>query len=451
MKQKESSSDKYINKILEELHSGVAPWRRRWLPSRGPALPVNYMTETEYAGSNKFYLLTEVDGKPPVFATYKQWASVGAQVKKGASSLTVVAPFFRKKEEDADSGGTEDVGTEPKKKELKGFKGYPVFHYTDLENPDSIINSYPEAVFDHDQDVEKIEERIEKLGIEIKYSMTNTATYEGNLIMLPEKGQFQSKEDILSELMYQYMAIQSENNAELKGVIKNFGDKFKRALLSMYCELGAMHVAMQMSTPFSPSRSAAVISTDDVSKVLVENPNLIWVISQLADTAVKAFIEDSDLRKKITHEKVDIIVPESVKQARQKQDLIDAQSTADVAKITISAVSGDVSSIDTLISVYANNNDTRKDDILAVYWMSKKKEIVGSFENEFILDNAIQRINDMYRNDIKGFEDALDKIGSSVPDLVSQMRRLDDRIEEVLISTMLSNTEESSTGAELLM
>lgn len=90
--------------FIEALEEGLANpegWQAPWHTGalRGA---VNATTGRRYHGGNAFVLslLTEHSGP---WATYKQWASIGAQVRKGEKGTTILTPMpFRK--EDAETG-----------------------------------------------------------------------------------------------------------------------------------------------------------------------------------------------------------------------------------------------------------------------------------------------------------------------------------------------------------
>ena len=71
--------------IVEAIEDGAGSWSMPWSRD-GLAFPVNPTTQKHYRGGNVLALLASavVAGwKCGEWATYKQWASIGAQVRKG--------------------------------------------------------------------------------------------------------------------------------------------------------------------------------------------------------------------------------------------------------------------------------------------------------------------------------------------------------------------------------
>jgi antirestriction protein ArdC len=84
------------------------PWRR----SLGPLfMPANALTGNAYNGINvvSLWVSAEVNGfTAPVWATYRQWSELGAQVRKGEKSSLVI--FYKEYETDADPDNADDDG-----------------------------------------------------------------------------------------------------------------------------------------------------------------------------------------------------------------------------------------------------------------------------------------------------------------------------------------------------
>jgi antirestriction protein ArdC len=84
------------------------PWRR----SSGPLfMPVNALTGNAYNGINivSLWVSAEVQGySAPVWATYRQWSELGAQVRKGEKSSLVV--FYKEFDTEPNPADAEDDG-----------------------------------------------------------------------------------------------------------------------------------------------------------------------------------------------------------------------------------------------------------------------------------------------------------------------------------------------------
>lgn len=109
------------DKIVESLKAGRIPWRKPW--RSGPRTPTNFVTKRRYNGINIPILWAASQERRydvDYFATFQQWKSVGASVKKGEKAINVV--FYKPlKKVVRDDNGKERLETFPL------LKTFPVF------------------------------------------------------------------------------------------------------------------------------------------------------------------------------------------------------------------------------------------------------------------------------------------------------------------------------------
>ncbi|WP_031480064.1 zincin-like metallopeptidase domain-containing protein [Maridesulfovibrio frigidus] len=87
-KDKKPFHESFAEKIIESLKAGTAPWQRPWEPGEYQS-PFNPISGSVYSGVNQV-ALSAAGLNDPRFMTYKQAASKGWQIKKGAKSEKVV-------------------------------------------------------------------------------------------------------------------------------------------------------------------------------------------------------------------------------------------------------------------------------------------------------------------------------------------------------------------------
>ena len=107
------------DKFVAAIESGLTgQWKRPWATLTGTAS--NAVTGKQYQGFNWFLLaMAEDDGLAGPWATYKQWQSVGAQVRKGEKGTKVLRPMILPDKKAIEAG--KDGAT------FVLFKGYTVF------------------------------------------------------------------------------------------------------------------------------------------------------------------------------------------------------------------------------------------------------------------------------------------------------------------------------------
>jgi antirestriction protein ArdC len=122
-------------RIVQQLESGVAPWRKPW---GGPMrVPRNLSTLKEYRGVNVFLLACQ-GFDSPFWMTYKQAQGLGGHVRQGEHGSPVV--FWKEWETtDRDSGDTTKIPV---------LRHYTVFHLSQIDGiPEKFIP--PARVFDN--------------------------------------------------------------------------------------------------------------------------------------------------------------------------------------------------------------------------------------------------------------------------------------------------------------
>ena len=103
------------NRLVEALKSGTnIPWRRPW-KTIGPRLPTNFVAKRAYSGINILSLwlaAQERNFSVDYWATFQQWKSVGAHVKKGEKSERIVF-YSQVKKTVKDANGEQRLETFP--------------------------------------------------------------------------------------------------------------------------------------------------------------------------------------------------------------------------------------------------------------------------------------------------------------------------------------------------
>ena len=121
------------NRIIAALEAGTPPWRKPWDPEKsgGPAMPCNATTGQRYRGINVLTLgmsgLAFSSGDPR-WATYRQAAEQGWQVRRGAHGTT--GYFFKRLEVHDDGSGNDD---EDAVRRIPLLRAFTLFHASQID------------------------------------------------------------------------------------------------------------------------------------------------------------------------------------------------------------------------------------------------------------------------------------------------------------------------------
>jgi antirestriction protein ArdC len=123
------------DQIIAALEAGTPPWRKPWDPDKAgnPGMPRNAITGMRYRGINVVALTTSplaFASADPRWATYKQAADRGWQVKKGARGTTA---YFFKQIELPDARQSAADGEELQTRRTPLLRAFTLFHASQIE------------------------------------------------------------------------------------------------------------------------------------------------------------------------------------------------------------------------------------------------------------------------------------------------------------------------------
>ena len=180
------------DRIISELEKGAAPWIKPWT-SYSANEDQNIVTKKNYQGINR--LILGMSGfAMPYWASFKQWESLGASVKRGEKGTMIV--FYKpvSKEKISETGDVE-------KSSYACLKSYYVFNIDQVEG---FTLEQPTVEPKPFNAVPALEDRILKTGANIKHG-SNAAFYRRNedSIHLPNKTDFKSESDYYATALHE--------------------------------------------------------------------------------------------------------------------------------------------------------------------------------------------------------------------------------------------------------
>lgn len=119
------------DRIIEQLKEGNIPWNKPWTCVSNSVVSgaFNRVTKKPYSLLNQMLLMHEGE-----YASYKQWQSLGGQVRKGEKSEIVVFwKIIQTDDVDSDGNVRTDKNGNVKKKSVPILKYYRVFHISQVD------------------------------------------------------------------------------------------------------------------------------------------------------------------------------------------------------------------------------------------------------------------------------------------------------------------------------
>jgi antirestriction protein ArdC len=124
--------------IVAAIEAGAGDWHMPWhvKGDGAAAMPINAASKKAYRGVNvlNLWIAAQAAGYPAgIWATYKQWQELGAQVRKGEkAALVVFWKIFDNGEQEDDAGRDEDQDAGPQGRRFMA-RGYHVFNCAQVD------------------------------------------------------------------------------------------------------------------------------------------------------------------------------------------------------------------------------------------------------------------------------------------------------------------------------
>lgn len=274
-------------KIVEAIETGNhGKWTKPWTTIVGAAgLGHNAITGRAYQGMNQLVLMFETAIKGyghNQWATYKQWQSIDAQVRKGEKSTTLVKWGTTYRCDACNHKGRNRCSVpDHLNRRHMWASAFNVFNAAQVDGYVPEMPDLPDAP----DTVERIENFIEATGADIVHAAQDRAyfTPSADRIVLPLREQFETTAGYYGTALHElthWTGHESRLNRE-SGIV--FGDS-KYAFEELVAELGATFLAAHFGTELEPHMEHTSYLASWL-KGLKEDSRALYRASKLAQEA----------------------------------------------------------------------------------------------------------------------------------------------------------------------
>jgi len=215
--------------IIVELERGATPWVKPW--TTDATAEHNVISKNAYKGINRLLLGVSSMSKgyqSSSWATYKQWAELGANVRKGekATSIVYYQPVVKPSvDAESDDGG----------KSYTLLKQYFVFNAEQVDG----FNATVPVIDTSFNPIESVEQRIIKTGAIVRHG-GDAAFYSPSqdAIQMPHQSAFDNQASYYATLLHELTHWTSAKGRCDRVLGKRFGDS-KYAFEELVAEMGA--------------------------------------------------------------------------------------------------------------------------------------------------------------------------------------------------------------------
>jgi antirestriction protein ArdC len=275
------------DRIIAAIEAGAGDWRMPWHVQPGDAataMPVNAATKKAYRGVNvlNLWIAAQAAGYPAgIWATYKQWQELGAQVRKGEkASLVVFWKVFENGEEEDDAGRDDDEDAGSSRGRRFMARGYHVFNCAQVDGFEAPALPQPSEP----ERIDAAEAFFAAIGADIRHGGSRACYAPGlDLIQMPAFAAFCDPVAYYATLAHEsthWTGHKSRCDRDLKG---RFGSE-AYAAEELVAELGAAFVCADLGLASEPRPDhAAYIET--WLKVLKADKRAIFTAASKAQQA----------------------------------------------------------------------------------------------------------------------------------------------------------------------
>jgi antirestriction protein ArdC len=264
--------------IVQQLEQGVRPWTKAWKEGKTVRTPGNAATGRPYSGMNILLLWFEALEKGYAshgWMTFKQANDLGARVRKGEKSCTVVYTSFKPRDVDDGQGGTTS-------KMMPMLKAYSVFNLAQLENLPAAYTVEPEKL-PEDVKLQAVRDLVARSGIKVRYGAPKPLySPSQDRVEMPNFSNFRSTDDFVSTLGHELIhATGHEDRLARVFTPRIFKDAY--ATEELVAELGSAFICAALGYSYEEAQSPAYI--ESWLKVLKQDSRAIFSIASYASQA----------------------------------------------------------------------------------------------------------------------------------------------------------------------
>lgn len=280
------------DRIIEAIEAGTDGngWKAPWHVDVAAGLPSNAVSKRAYRGVNVFALWAEqtLSGYTlPLWATYKQWADGGAQVRKGEKGTTVLLwkPTVRTV--------TDAEGNDAERKSLFA-RAFTVFNAAQVDGYEAPATVEVEPF----ETVEHAEEFFEALGADVTHGGSRAYyTPAADRIQLPPKESFVNPVAYYATSAHEHVHWTGHEKRCARDLKARFGDA-QYAAEELVAELGAAYVCGILGLTNEPREDHAQYVANWLT-LLKGDPKAIVTAASKAQQAVDYLVETSQAAAKV--------------------------------------------------------------------------------------------------------------------------------------------------------
>jgi antirestriction protein ArdC len=274
--------ERITSQIIEAIEAGTGAYRMPWHVTEADCFsPANAASGRAYRGVNVLCLwavATRRGYTSGLWATYKQWKALGAQVRKGEKAAPVV--FWKITDRAGREVEDDDIARMPAKDRLFLARGYNVFNVAQVEGYAPLRPSMPGG----DSHLEA-EAFFKRLGPRVRHGGARACYLPGlDLIVLPPRASFRDAAGYVSTLAHEATHWTGGPQRLNRDMRPKYGSE-GYAMEELVAELGAAFLCASLRVSVTPRPDHAAYITGWL-EVLRRDRRAVFAAAAQAQKAV---------------------------------------------------------------------------------------------------------------------------------------------------------------------
>ena len=237
------------DQLVAAIEAGAGNWRMPWHHSGAPVMRPTSVAGRRYSGINRLVLWATADAcgyASGTWATYQQWQTSGAQVRKGQIGTHVILWKKVERGDAAALGGAEGEG-----KARFFARSFVVFNRDQVDGAD---DSPEKEVTPISTSIGDALAFLEGVGVRIEYGL-HDAYYRADLdkVFMPKRVAFESDLDLVSTLGHEVTHAVGHVTRLNRETLRDYHkERSIRAREELVAELGASYLMADLGLAYTP-------------------------------------------------------------------------------------------------------------------------------------------------------------------------------------------------------
>jgi antirestriction protein ArdC len=269
------------DQLVAAIEAGAGNWRMPWHHSGAPVMRPTSVAGRRYSGINRLVLWATADAcgyASGTWATYQQWQTSGAQVRKGQVGTHVI---LWKKVERGDASAK--VGADGECKARFFARSFVVFNRDQVDGAQDVAQQEVAPV---STSIAEALAFLEGIGVPVEYGL-HDAYYRADLdkVFMPERAAFVSDLDLVSTLAHEVTHASGHANRLARETLRDYHkERSIRAREELVAELGASYLMADLGLAYTPRPDHAAYLASWLN-TLRHDPKAIFTAAAQAQAA----------------------------------------------------------------------------------------------------------------------------------------------------------------------